>query len=384
MVTVAARWLFSLIPFTPAGRCILAILACGPFFALVGRHLWPVLQTPEGLASTQPAVMTGLLALIGLFCAADALLLALLWPRRHDTVPVPRLALAVALVQGTGYTLISFAFGQFTSPFAVTATISTVVIGCALLGWRVVLVTVVVNLPLALVLMGLVNAGVLAYAPVLPPASFVAGQPAAWWDRLRVEEFYIHVLLGGFFILWAFARFDQQRLALQTLSRTDGLTQLTNRRHFMERLEIELKRAQRYGTTFSVVLCDADHFKRVNDTFGHHAGDEVLRYLGSLLRSGLRGPADVAARLGGEEFALLLNACDEAEAVRVCARLRRELRAHEFASGGTRFTVTLSMGVAAWQAGGAEALLKVADTRLYAAKAGGRDCVVGARGEAMA
>ncbi|MDF2446082.1 MAG: hypothetical protein K0S46_1318 [Moraxellaceae bacterium] len=382
MVAMAAKRLFSLIPFTPAGRCMFAILACAPFFALVARHLWPVLQSPALLATTQPAMMAGLVVLIALLCAADAVLFALLWRRRHSLTPVPRLALGVALLQGTGYTLISFAFGHLTSPFAVTATISTAVIGCALLGWRVVLVAVYVNVPLSLALQGLINAGVLPYAPVLPAASFVGGQPVAWWAALRVEEFYIHVLLGGTFILWAFARFDRQRLELQTLSRTDGLTRLSNRRHFMERLEIEQRRAERYGSTFSLVLCDADHFKQVNDSHGHHTGDEVLRRLGSVLNGGLRIPADVAARLGGEEFALLLTECDEAEAARVCERLRRELKAQPFSAGGRPFGVTLSMGIAAWQGGSAEALLKTADARLYAAKAGGRDRVVATLAEA--
>jgi diguanylate cyclase (GGDEF)-like protein len=376
-MTVAERRPFSPVPLTPAWRAIFGILTCAPFFAWLGRHFWPVLQTPELLATTRPAVMAALMALVVALTLIDSVLLLLLWRRRHDPAPIPRLTLTVALVQGLGYLMFSFAFGNFTSPFAVTATVSVTVVGCALLGWRVVLVTAAINVPLALVLQGLINAKVFPYAPALPPASFVDGVPVAWWAAMRVEEFYVGVLIGGALILWAFARFDRQREALETLSRTDALTQISNRRHFMERLEVELKRARRYGLVFSVVLCDADHFKRVNDRFGHLTGDAVLRHLGQVLNGGLRVPADVAARLGGEEFALLLTECDASEAMGVCERLRRELAAHEFGSDGTRFGVTVSMGVATWRDGSAEALLKQADTRLYAAKAAGRDCVVG-------
>ncbi|MDF3031169.1 MAG: hypothetical protein K0R03_1727 [Moraxellaceae bacterium] len=381
MVAIAEARPYSPIPFTPAWRAILAILACAPFFALLGRHFWQVLQSPAQLAATRPEVMTGLLALVLLLCTFDAVLLALLWRRRHDDAPLPRLTLAVAFVQGFGYLLFSLAFGNFTSPFAVTATVSTTVVGCALLGWRVVLAVAGFNIPVALLYQALINASVVPYAPALPPASFVQGVPAAWWAWLRVEEYYVGIVIGGALILWAFTRFDRQRLELERLSCTDGLTGLANRRHFMERLDTEQKRAMRYGTPFSVVLCDADHFKCVNDSYGHHAGDDVLRHLGRVLAGGLRVPADVAARLGGEEFALLLTGCTHADAVKVCERLRRELGAHEFESQGRRFAVTMSLGVATFAGDDAGALLRTADARLYAAKAAGRNCVVGA-GEA--
>jgi diguanylate cyclase (GGDEF)-like protein len=384
MMTVAARRPFFPVPLTPAWRAILGILTCAPFFAWRGTYFWPVLQSPELLATTRPAVMAGVMGLVIALTLIDSVLLVLLWRRRHDPAPIPRLTLLVALVQAQGYLLLSFAFGNFTSPFAVTATVSVTVVGCALLGWRVALTTALINVPIALVLQGLINAKVFPYAPALPSASFVDGIPVAWWAAMRVQEFYVGVLIGGGLILWAFARFDRQRRELETLSRTDALTQISNRRHFMERLETELKRAQRYGQVFSVVLCDADHFKRVNDTFGHLTGDAVLRHLAQVLNGGLRVPADVAARLGGEEFALLLTDCDAAEAVCVGERLRGEAAAHEFGSEKTRFAVTMSMGVATWRSGSAEALLRQADARLYAAKAGGRDCVVGEAAEIAA
>src|SRR5207248_8842599 len=102
---------------------------------------------------------------------------------------------------------------------------------------------------------------------------------------------------------------------------TDELTGLANRRRFMEVLELELKRSDRFDSPLALVLADLDDFKLVNDRFGHHTGDEALRALSGVFRAGLRD-VDLAARLGGEEFAVLLPETDEAGAAGVAERLR--------------------------------------------------------------
>jgi diguanylate cyclase (GGDEF)-like protein len=159
------------------------------------------------------------------------------------------------------------------------------------------------------------------------------------------------------------------------LAAIDGLTGLPNRRSFDAALATEVERARRTGQPLSLILLDADHFKQVNDTYGHHAGDGVLQAIGRALASARA--ADVAARYGGEEFAVLLPACSAADAVRVAQGLRAAI------TGATgRLAVTASAGVASLSAdvGDERALLAAADAALYRAKASGRDRTVLADG----
>ncbi|HSW28499.1 MAG TPA: diguanylate cyclase [Longimicrobiales bacterium] len=164
---------------------------------------------------------------------------------------------------------------------------------------------------------------------------------------------------------------------LERLARTDPLTGLANRRDFMERLEQEVERSDRYVRPLSLVSLDLDHFKSVNDTHGHAAGDEVLREAARALRSVCRD-VDLAARMGGEELALLLPETDAAGARIVAERVRERIAgaAHRSPSGQA-FRVTASLGVATARTGASgEALLQAADEALYRAKGAGRNQVV--------
>ena len=168
---------------------------------------------------------------------------------------------------------------------------------------------------------------------------------------------------------------------VERLAATDELTGLPNRRLFQRALGTELARAKRAGETFGVVLVDLDDFKSVNDDFGHDAGDRVLREFAEVLRHALR-ETDVAARLGGEEFACLLPATD-AEGARVLAeRIRADLADRAIAlPDGRAVSITASLGIAAYpEAKTAEALLRAADLALYRAKAEGKNCVVSSGG----
>ena len=162
---------------------------------------------------------------------------------------------------------------------------------------------------------------------------------------------------------------------LSQLASTDELTQLANRRRFTEALRRELGRARRTGVPLSLVLVDVDHLKKVNDTFGHPAGDAAIRHVAGALREGRRD-SDVVARFGGEELALLLPATDHPGAVKAAERVRQQLSATVVEGVGQ---VTASMGVATWPQDGAteERLVFVSDQRLYAAKEGGRNRVQG-------
>jgi diguanylate cyclase (GGDEF)-like protein len=171
--------------------------------------------------------------------------------------------------------------------------------------------------------------------------------------------------------------------ALETLSSTDALTGLANRRHFDERLKLELGRMARRSARLSLLLVDVDHFKLYNDHYGHPKGDEILQQLGQLLQHCGR-QQDLAARIGGEEFSLLLPDTDTAGARALSDKIRKGLEALNLlhAKSPTSSKLTVSIGVATWSSlsdGGATELIAQADKALYTAKNRGRDrtCVYG-------
>ena len=154
----------------------------------------------------------------------------------------------------------------------------------------------------------------------------------------------------------------------------DHLTGIANRRAFFGAAELEVERWQRSPRPLSMILFDIDHFKRVNDTHGHPAGDAVLRHLAALLAVTFR-LVDVVARVGGEEFAVLLPSTDGEDAAAVADRLRAAIEAQTVDVDGHSIRFTLSGGVASMDASvaGLDALMKRADLALYAAKAAGRN-----------
>jgi diguanylate cyclase (GGDEF)-like protein len=168
---------------------------------------------------------------------------------------------------------------------------------------------------------------------------------------------------------------------LAQLAVTDGLTGLYNHRHLHERLALEVERSQRSGLPLSLLMLDVDHFKQFNDSYGHPAGDEVLRQVARVLND-TRRANDVVARYGGEEFAVILVDTAKFTAAKVAERVRERIAAHDFADAATKAskgtTITVSLGVATYPDDGidAEALVRAADTALYAAKRAGRNRVV--------
>ncbi len=157
---------------------------------------------------------------------------------------------------------------------------------------------------------------------------------------------------------------------------TDDLTGLANRRRFVEALEAELNRAERFDTELAVVIGDLDDFKSINDRFGHEFGNDVLRAIGDLLRASSRD-VDVAARLGGEEFAMLLPQTDLEGGAAAAERLREGLARLSLPTpDGRRLQVTASFGVASYPpTDSVDHLLRLADAALYQAKAEGKDRV---------
>ncbi|GAB6035569.1 GGDEF domain-containing protein [Fundidesulfovibrio butyratiphilus] len=157
----------------------------------------------------------------------------------------------------------------------------------------------------------------------------------------------------------------------------DGLTRIHNRQSFDSHLGDELKRHQRYRHELSLLLFDLDHFKSINDTYGHQAGDMVLGEMGALLDESCR-ETDFAARYGGEEFVVILPQTNEDQAWVLAERLRRRIEMRTFQYAGKTFQVTASIGVATLQPGALskrDELIRLADKALYQAKSSGRNMV---------
>lgn len=181
-----------------------------------------------------------------------------------------------------------------------------------------------------------------------------------------------------------FANYDKieeqaQRQLLEAALR-DGMTHAFNRRYFMQRLNAEIKFAERHSQPLSLLMVDLDHFKEINDKLGHPAGDTVLTRLVELLNDSLRAE-DVLARYGGEEFAVIARGISEDQARQLGDRLRRIVATSEFTHGGEPLAVTISVGIAVFPFEGAEPdtasqqLIERADAALYRAKRAGRNQV---------
>ncbi|EIP86335.1 hypothetical protein A33K_17425 [Burkholderia humptydooensis MSMB43] len=164
---------------------------------------------------------------------------------------------------------------------------------------------------------------------------------------------------------------------LQEYANRDGLTGIANRRFFEARLRDEFSRWQRYGGNLSVLLFDLDHFKTINDRFGHVVGDNVLRMMAQRVADVVRSQ-DTFGRFGGEEFALLLPCTSLDEAMHVAEKIRQTIGSTPIEAEGVRVPVTASVGGAAAHAGALthETLVNEADAALYRAKRQGRNCSV--------
>ncbi|MDD9965980.1 MAG: diguanylate cyclase [Myxococcales bacterium] len=163
---------------------------------------------------------------------------------------------------------------------------------------------------------------------------------------------------------------------LEALATTDGLTGCYNKRYFHEEMQSRLQAAQRFGRCVSLIIADIDHFKSVNDTYGHATGDVVIRELGALLKR-LARETDVVARFGGEEFCILCEETDAEGAANLAERVREELAGKVFETELGKLTVTCSLGVATYPDHGRDkrSLFDAADRALYVAKGSGRNRV---------
>ena len=164
---------------------------------------------------------------------------------------------------------------------------------------------------------------------------------------------------------------------IERLAVTDSLTEVYTRRYFLERFEEEIKRAQVKKIKLSFLMLDIDHFKMINDQYGHLAGDYVLKEAGVLIKESIR-EIDIAGRYGGEEFCVVLPETDLEGACLVAERIRKTAEKRLIKAYDTSIRITLSIGVSTYPADGkmSEELIDKADWSLYRAKAQGRNCVV--------
>ncbi len=359
---------------TPATRVLVAIGASTPFFVLILiGHGWVI-----AASRTRGAVNTEvMLALQGLLVLATLLSIGIavrVWPRRREPEPVEGATLLACLTIGITYTVIAVLAGTFTAPTCLVL-LGVLAIGLLLFTLRPMAIAYMVC---TVVLAGHdlgVQLGWWPYASAVTARIFEGITPlwgyAIWRNAVLLAAAAVLLPL----IMLLFGRLDRMHARLMRLSQTDGLTGLANRRRFMEVLQAEMARRHRSGRPLCVVLIDIDHFKQVNDAHGHLAGDAVLRDLAALLMAAVRGPSDLPARLGGEEFALILPDTPVEEGLAVCERLRARVAAQTFLGDGTPVCISISLGLGEVRDEDVGRILGDVDRALYCAKAAGRNRV---------
>lgn len=221
------------------------------------------------------------------------------------------------------------------------------------------------------------------YGLFAPQIGHLLGQPVLLVVPKVVNVIAGCFVLGVLLLRWLplaineRGRAEQHATDLEALAAIDWLTGVYNRRQFETLARAELARSQRYVRPLTVLMMDIDHFKDVNDRYGHAIGDRVLQDLATVCLA-IKRDADVVARIGGEEFALLLPETTEAAAAQFAERLRQQIRICAPVVEGKRLAITVSIGIAGatLKTSGIESLLNSADQALYNAKHSGRDRVV--------
>lgn len=362
---------------TPAQRCLIVICLTEPFYLLYMLLHGVALSFAPIRADIRVDVLTGLQSLIGVVVLSFVIAALWLWPRRQSDLPMPRMYVFFACGSTLPYLAETIVLGNFTSPSNLVI-IGNVAVGLLLLDTRAVIIAFVMAMVILTLNDALVLAGMMPYAPLFLPGAFEQGMPDIWWSCARNFILFLSIVVYSVLAVVFFNQFDAQRKTLRKLSNTDVLTGLANRRYFMERLEAASGSRQCDGG-YCIAIIDADHFKRVNDTYGHPVGDDVLNKIATLLAQGMPTEKEVVARLGGEEFGVLLPQTELPKAVAILERIAEVLRGYFFMAGDQRFQVTLSLGVVECDRHRPEDALRLADANLYQAKAGGRNRIVASR-----
>jgi diguanylate cyclase (GGDEF)-like protein len=213
-------------------------------------------------------------------------------------------------------------------------------------------------------------------------SGYISLYPAVYTETFLERFFAVYLTISIISFFYAYARTSAQLFAenlnmnYRKLANTDDLTRLPNRRRMTEMLFQEVGRTRRKNGTFSLINFDIDYFKKINDRYGHDAGDVILKAVPEVIRSVLRGQ-DVCSRWGGEEFLILLPDTPLKGACHVAERLRKAFEQYRIQYGELEISVTVSVGVCEFDpASTLEDCIKQSDRNLYKAKASGRNCVI--------
>lgn len=198
---------------------------------------------------------------------------------------------------------------------------------------------------------------------------FLVVEPEYTQTYIEEGEFFIPHLRLGTRRIMLFSELKEK-------ARIDGLTGLFLKRYFLEKLYSEIERAKRYNTDFYIMMLDIDHFKKINDTYGHLIGDEVLKSTAQTISNCIRH-GDIVGRYGGEEFIVLLPLLSKEEVIEIAEKIRKTIKNITFTSNKKSFSITISIGISKYNKGNnIDTLIGNADTALYQAKDSGRDNII--------
>lgn len=346
---------------------VLIIFWIMPFVALL-RPEWAALYD-----WSQVPIYQGVLGLV-IVAQLAALAYALIHRRSKREIPWLTATIVASVLVG-GMTLV-LAYGYRDSPIFMTCLSSLVLIRALFRRY--------IYLPAVMTMIALMVIYEFAFwtqwhtpAQMLTGPIYLNAGLDPWWAFwLRVV--YIAVATPTvcfFFIMGFFMR--RERMRLEYMIVTDPLTGLANRHCFMNELRACTHRQQRDPEQgLALLMCDVDHFKQINDTWGHPVGDKVLEGVSEVLRSSIRAQTDVAARIGGEEFVVMLPGMSLKQARETAEKIRQRVNQYVYTSEGREFQVSISIGVALVENGDGDRGIRMADKLLYLAKSLGRNRVV--------
>ena len=283
------------------------------------------------------------------------------------------------LLAGIFIVLVTFESGGLSSPYFVLLLVTCVFAGTVLTRHRATAITCVLAILYALCAW-LLPSGITAGGLVEIKLALERGRVVPNTELISLALRIAFLFLGVYVATRALKRFNVEVTGLTHRATRDALTNLPNRRAFVETIVGEIARAERYSWPLSILMMDLDLFKRINDVHGHSVGDAVLRDAAAVLRD-TAGPMDHMARVGGEEFAIAAVAADPGHGMELAARVVKKMAAHDWSRIKPGLRVTCSVGVSVLDAGSASTdpertlddLLSQADRALYQVKQNGRN-----------
>ncbi len=362
-----------------ADKCILASTLTLGFVGLWILRMWLVERNPAYGPYMNPGFVDPMMALVLFQALGHLSIIATAAVMRRKARNLPGLVHVTNQFWYLCFFIDVYAVGPFTSPFIMLFLLAAV-FGFIVFPLRPVVLSLGTFTALLVTSTIAERLGFIPYAPLIADNPLEAGRPhTSWILSLGVLPLLASALVLGLFA-YVVAQLRDREQRLKEMVKTDYLTGVENRRSFMDRAETEFARARRFKKPLAVVMLDVDHFKHVNDSYGHGTGDEVLKVVARILAAEVRRH-DVIARYGGEEFALLLAETDEAQARIMAERCRQTIESARLAMGGAAIKVTASVGIAAYpreDVSRIEQLIELADKALYQAKESGRNRTVSA------